>query len=1205
MTEFATIGPFRIVGALGEGGMGVVYRGLRTGDGRPAAVKTVSATTAPWLASIRREIHALSRLRHPGIVRVFDQGVDRGRPWYAMELLEGETVRAYQDRLWGRSARTPTGSGPFQGDPTSPGAPHDAATVLVADSDAAWADASPPTLDHPDGPGAIGAFGAEAAISADRTPAAGGELARTLPLLRRLCATLAYLHGEGIVHGDLKPDNVFVLPDETPVLVDFGLASSVRGGVGREALTTARGVTGTWAYMAPEQIRGEPLDPRTDLYALGCMMYELVTGSLPFPGGAREILWQHLTGTPRPLSDLVTGVPPRLEALILRLLAKAVHERVGYAEDVARTLAEIAGDVAPLPGYPTPRAYLYRPELAGRDEPLALVTDHLRELRGGRGAFLLVRGESGVGKTRFALEAMRAAEQLEVTVITGECSPSAASTFGGVRSAPLHPLAPLLQVVADRCQAGGPSVTEDLLGPHGPVLALYEPSIASAPGVAAQPPPMPLPPEASRKRLFASVADVLLRLSARAPLLLILDDLQWADDLTAELLQSVDPAIFARPLVVLGTYRSEETTDAIRTLGARSHVETIALGRLEEDAVRAMVRDMLSFPAPPPGFVRFLARHTEGNPFFVAEYLRAAVAAGIIRRDRLGAWEIDAGPGSEPAYEALPLPGSLRDLVEQRLHGLDEAARMLVEVASVLGRDFESELLLEAAGATEADGLEAVTQLIARQVIEQGGHGQLRFLHDKLREVAYAAVPPERRRAMHRRVSGLLEQRSSSRADFARTWPRLGGHFAAALEHGRASHYFALAADHARARHANGEAIALFRLALDEAGRQLGGSPPDEAARWRGSSAELSERLGDVLALTGLREPARAAYGQAVELGRDDSPIARARLLRKTGKAFETEHDHGRALELYRSAEIALGEAPDAPSGLPAWREEWVQVRIDQVWLYYWLGRLPEMSALVDALHPVVTAHGTPAQRSKYFQGQLQRCFRRERYVLSDEAVGYGSAALEAALAGGDLAEIPMAHFNYGFARLFHGDFEGAERELAASLAFAEKAGDAALLTRCLTYLTIVSRERGRVEEARDRGRRSLRAAEDAKLRDYVATARANEAWLAVADGDFVAAEERAREALTLWRGMTLVFPMQWLANLPLAEVLVAAGRIDEAVDCAAALIEPSQLRMPDDVTVALAAAGDRFREGDSDAARSHLEDALEVLRGQSHLSQD
>jgi serine/threonine protein kinase/tetratricopeptide (TPR) repeat protein len=1204
VSESATIGPFVIQGSLGEGGMGVVYRAVRRGDGRAAAVKTVSAATAAWLASIRREIHALSRLRHPGIVRVFDQGVDNGRPWYAMELLQGETFRAYHERLWGHGMGPRSrASGVPSVAPTTASALGGDATEVVAPSDLAWAEAQPASF-GPEGADSFGSFGDLAPVSADNTPVAAGELTATVRLLRRLCETLAYLHGEGIVHGDLKPDNVFVLPDGTPVLVDFGLASSARGGVGREALTTARGVTGTWAYMAPEQIRGEPLDPRTDLYALGCMMYELVAGRLPFPGGAREILWQHLTGKPRPLGEVVTGVPPLLESIVMRLLAKAVHERVGYAEDVARALAELSGEREPLAGYPTPRAYLYRPALAGRDELLGQVTDHVRELRGGRGAFVLVRGESGVGKTRFALEAMRAAEQLDVTVVTGECSPGAPSAYGGVRSAPLHPFAPLLQVVADRCQAGGLSVTDELLGPNGAVLALYEPSIAAAPGVAQQPPPMPLPPEASRRRLFASMCDVLVRLSLRGPLMLILDDLQWADDLTAELLGSLEASLFDRPIFVLGAYRSEETTDALRTIGARPFVETVALGRLDEDAVRAMVRDMLSFPSPPPRFVGFLARHTEGNPFFVAEYLRAAVGVGLIRRDPLGAWEIDAGPDAVAAYEALPLPGSLRELVEQRLRGLDEAARLLVETASVLGRDFEGELLLESAGAAEADGLEAVTQLIGRQVLEQGEQGQLRFLHDKLREVAYEAIPDWRRRAMHLRVAELLELRSASRADFARAWPRLGAHFAAAREHARASHYLALAADHARARHANGEAIALFQSAIDQA-VIAAETTPAEAARFREQSAELEERMGDVLALTGQREPARRAYGRAVELAESQDPIARARLLRKTGKAFETEHDHRRALELYEAAQSALGEAPPGAARAAAWREEWVQVRIDQVWLFYWLDRLPEMSALVEALEPVVAKEGAPAQRSKFFQGQLQRSFRRERYVLSKEAVGYGSAALEAALAAGDLAEIPMAHFNYGFALLFHGDFEGAERELGASLELAERAGDAALRTRCLTYLTVVSRERGRVEETRDRTARSLAAAEAAKLKDYVATARANQAWLAVADGEFATAEERANEALSLWRGLSLVFPMQWLANVPLAEVLMAAGRTDEAVGCAAALLEPTQMKLPEDIAAPLAAAVEAGRAGDLEAARGALEEALDILRGRSHLSQD
>ena len=210
-------GPYTAAGVLGAGGMGVVYRAVHTTSGERVALKTVAVGSEHELASIRREIHTLRRLRHPGVVRIVAEGVCDGVPWYAMDLLEGETLRTRLERL---SARD---------------------------------------LGGPPGP---------------------------LDLLLRTAEVLAFVHSEGVVHGDLKPENIFLRPGDRPVLVDFGLAWRVPGPLGREVLEDLSRVTGTPAYMAPEQIRGEPIDARADLYALGCILFELLAGRPPFIGAA-------------------------------------------------------------------------------------------------------------------------------------------------------------------------------------------------------------------------------------------------------------------------------------------------------------------------------------------------------------------------------------------------------------------------------------------------------------------------------------------------------------------------------------------------------------------------------------------------------------------------------------------------------------------------------------------------------------------------------------------------------------------------------------------------------------------------------------------------------------------------------------------------------------------------------------------------------
>ena len=345
----ATIGPYRILEPLGQGGMGVVYRGVHLRTGQAAAVKTVRALRAGVAASLRREILALARVRHPGIVRILDEGVEDGLPWYAMELLEGPNLRQYTARLVGAPSRPRTASPSDSGSSGTLSPEWSSAGTTLGDS--APLPAPPRESSRP---------ARRRSGSRRRAPAGGGAMAPILRVLRRLCSPLGFLHGEGIVHRDLKPDNVLVRPDGLPVIVDFGLMSQFAGVESREVLQIAGFAVGTVWYTAPEQLLGEFVDARADSYSLGCILYELVTGRRPFTGeSSADISLAHLHAEPQPPSELVSGVPARLERLILQLLAKRPEERLGYAGDVAEVLASLGGRGSrsvDWPGAPQPRS---------------------------------------------------------------------------------------------------------------------------------------------------------------------------------------------------------------------------------------------------------------------------------------------------------------------------------------------------------------------------------------------------------------------------------------------------------------------------------------------------------------------------------------------------------------------------------------------------------------------------------------------------------------------------------------------------------------------------------------------------------------------------------------------------------------------------------------------------------------------------------
>jgi eukaryotic-like serine/threonine-protein kinase len=1235
MVETATIGQYRIFEPLGHGGMGIVYRARHISSERAVALKTVQVPAPKWLDSIRREIQALTRIRHPGVVRIVDHGVHEGLPWYAMDLVEGESLRRFGQRIWSPFRRSVTPF--FSMEEVS-------ATEALSGQYCEWTRTM--TEDEPQQP-------TRQRRPEGTPPVAAGELTAVLGVMRRVCATLAFLHGEGFINGDLKPENVLLVGDQ-PIIIDFGLSAHHPGRSGREELEPQRGMSGTLPYMSPEQIRGEFLDARSDLYSFGCMLYELLTGAPPFTGAPRAVTHQHLSSAPASPSAVVSGMPPELERLLLRLLEKELTDRYGYADEVAAELAEVSRDARRLTHFPPVRSYLYRPRFVGRDEQLAELTKLRERAARGSGSLVLLGGESGVGKTRLAMELTRFAPSNLMRVVASEASKLSTESVAPVGPAPLHFLRSLLQAVADRCQEGGPQVTQRLLGHRRSVLAMYEPLFAHVPATGNLSPVIPLGADASRERLFRYLAETIACFAEEQPLLWVLDDVGWADELSLAFLRSLTPEYLdAQALLILCTYRAEEPSEALTAIAQLPHVINLTLPRLSEDAVHVMIGDMLALRAPLDGFVQFVMCQAEGNPFFVAEYLRTAVAERILHRDQQHSWQLPGqGSGATREYESIELPRSLLALIEHRLRKLSPAAHAVGLAAAVLGREVDLDTLREVAAMPEEAAASAVDELMRHQVLEQPEPASVRFAHDKLREVTYAQAPTEQIRRLHARAAAALESRWRDRSDARQQWAALGQHFAAAKLPEQAAHYFKLAADHARETYANSEAIRLYAEAINQVSQLLLRLENDPAT-WNEMLMGLHEAQGDVLALTGRRDEAREAYGEALRgtvegqlaprarlcrkidntretqpepdeaqgdflalKGRRDEAraaydealrrtvesqlVPRARLYRKIGKTWETQHEHEDALRCYVLARDILGK--DALPESPERHEEWIQAHIDQLWVYYWLGRVQEMDTIVGQLRPLMEKYGTAIQRVRFFQSQLQLNLRRDRYVVSEETLGFGRAAVVACEGCGALAELPMARFNYGLALLLHNSLDLAQSELDAALGLAQQAGDTAQEARCLAYLTLTVRRQHDAEAATEYTAKSLIAAEAAGMRDYQALARANQAWLDLKNGDLQASVAHANDALETWNSLTLVFPLQWMALLPKLEVALQRCKLQDGVECARAMLQPTQQYLPGDASDALIRAGRRWAAEDPSGAEAALRAALEHLDRAGYL---
>lgn len=573
-------------------------------------------------------------------------------------------------------------------------------------------------------------------------------------LLTQLCALaepLAHIHGEGLVHGDLKPDNILSGADGAPVLVDFGLTSRFGESSGREALAL-RALVGTPEYMAPEQWRGEPGDARTDLYAFGCLAYELFLGQPPFVGDRDRLRRLHLEGEVPPLSRLIPGLPAGLDALLGQLLAKSKEDRLGHASRLAHALLALGAEALPPRGGP-PRPYLFPPGLRGREGVPERVVGSLIARDGGAPA-VWISGESGVGKTRLLLELGHSGQRGGLKVITAECAPN---------GPPLMAFRPFLRAAHERLSLEAPELEVQILGPRRATLARIEATLAGT-----DPPPAlpPLDAEAERARVLQDLLGAIAAFASQWPTFLLFDDLQWADELSLLALARLATELPASAeLSLVGAFRSEEVQANLQTLLAVPGPQTIELGRLPPAAVTTMMADMLGLP-PPPSFAAHLSQESEGNPFFVAEYLRTAVELGLLRLDQRGQWELVTE--APEAYASLGLPNNLRELVARRLSALSPEALAVFEAAAVLGRQAPAEWTLAVAERRGPGGEAALVELLRHRLLEEREGSALRITHDKLREVAYGRLPNERRRLLHGLAAERWRDAGGNAAELAR-----------------------------------------------------------------------------------------------------------------------------------------------------------------------------------------------------------------------------------------------------------------------------------------------------------------------------------------------------------------------------------------------------------------------------------------------------
>lgn len=774
---------------------------------------------------------------------------------------------------------------------------------------------------------------------------------------------------------------------------------------------------------------------------------------------------------------------------------------------------------------------------------------------------VIIAGEAGIGKTRLAEELASWAGRQGIITASARCY----AAEGTLAYAPVTAWLRASAIRAPMARLDGVWLTE--AARLMPELLTEIPSL---------PAPSPLTQGWHRQRLFESLARAVL--SGKEPLLLLLDDAQWSDQDTLEWLRFLLRFEPHARLMLVATVRSEEVggdhplrafQEQVQREGHLTEIELDPLNATETAALATQV----SGQAPPPDHLAHLYRETEGNPLFVVETMR---------------FQSSNAPNKA---EREPVPSSIQAVIAHRLNQLTPDARDVTGCAATIGRAFTLDVLAQASERSHAALVRDVDELLHRRIIREQGSGY-DFSHDKIREAAYRSLSAARRQLLHRRVATALEQIHAD--DLDAVSGQIAAHYELAGLPKQAVEHYQQAAQAARDIYANADAIRYYQRAqrlLDEVSNQR----PFLASL----SQSLNESLGDVFHHVTQHANALAAYRRALASTATASQRDLARLHRKLGNVLRDQREYREALLAYAAAEGCLSDPTSADADADA-RHEWIQVRLEVDSLYYWQGRVADSGELLQQLQPILERYGTPSQRAEFFRSLALRIFSQNHGITTDEAVAYAQASLDAFAETGDQAHIPAAKFALGFVLLWHSEPEQAEQPVLDALRMAERTGDASLVARCVTYLTIVYRQLGQEDQVQEFIARSLAAAAAANMPEYTAQAQANTSWVAWRNGDWDGVHEHGHTATTLWGQLPAGHasaPIQWTALLPLLAAALHADDTAQAVDHAKTLLRPDLQRLPDALTTALDQAIQAWYDRQPNSARTLLDQSIALAQ--------
>ncbi len=849
--EFTGTARFRIVRRLGAGGMGVVYEAYDRERDVTVALKTLRIFKPDALLRFKNEFRSLTDIQHPNLASLGELFEDNQRWFFTMELVDGVHFLDYVRRTE-EQATERAGAGPTVG--------------------SAMLSAEQPTADV--------SMSDEGEPSTRRVPPqgrleAGADEARLRSAFAQLALGIEALHRAKKVHRDIKPSNILVTREGRVVVLDFGLVADLID------MVPERHLVGTFSYMAPEQAGLKTVGPPADWYSVGVLLYQALTGRLPVSGQAREVLVLKQAFEPAAPHVVSPDVPEDLDTLAMDLLRIDPARRPTGPEILRRFHADDAALQAP------PR--IGAAHFVGRRMELEALRKAFGMTRKERGVAFLVHGESGVGKSALIRRFMAglAADEPDLVVLAGRCYERESVPYKAVDGV-IDALSRFLGTLPPSELGALLPRQRGLVGQVFPVMRRLE-AVALAP----RPEPGALDPIVLRARLFFALRELFSRLAERAPMVLAIDDLQWADADSLALLAGVMRHPGGPRLLLLSTLRTGYDKPAsydgsvqpagqdgvVRSLDEvaalfSGDVRTLGIEALPPADARELVDALLrDAGAQTELLAESVAVEAHGHPLFIDELVRHRLS----HHDETG-------------------PLRLSEALRARIARLDPGARRLLEIVSMAGTPLPQETAAAAAEVDLAELGRRIAVLRAGNLLRTAGARRtdtIEAFHDRVREAAVLGLDDAGRRAAHLRLAVALEASSAADPEALTT------HWQGAGDVEKAATYASWAAGLAEGALAFDRAARLHQLSL-----QLHPREGEEGAR-------LRVKIGDALANAGRGAEAAAAYLAAAP---DLAPSEALDLRRRAADQLVRSGHIDEAMTHYGVVLQAVGmEMPESP----------------------------------------------------------------------------------------------------------------------------------------------------------------------------------------------------------------------------------------------------------------------------------------------------